>query len=87
MRSMNFVNISMEGSTATIGGGAESGGVICDLWSQGKQTGMVTMLPDSDLHEKLTESDKSYSNHSRTYYHDSMFDSVWMRYEFDNRLV
>lgn len=76
MRGMNFVNFSKEGSITTIGGGTDSGEVIRDLWSQGKQTGMVTMLPDSDLSKKLTGFEKSYSNHSRTYYQTSIIDSL-----------
>lgn len=38
MRGMVFVDVSKNGSVATIGGGTESGEVIAALWAQGKQT-------------------------------------------------
>lgn len=40
------------------------------------QTGMVTVVPDSDLREKINELKEPYSTHSRTCYHDSIIDSL-----------
>lgn len=40
MRGMVYVRISEDGSSATIGGGTQSGEVIAALWAKGKQAGM-----------------------------------------------
>lgn len=39
MTKLAYVNVSGDGTSATIGGGSKTGGVIRALWSQGKQAG------------------------------------------------
>lgn len=40
MRGMAYVHVSDDGTSATIGGGTQSGEVIAALWARGKQAGM-----------------------------------------------
>lgn len=49
MRGMVFVHISDDGSSATIGGGTESGEVIAALWAQGKQTSTFPPFSGVDI--------------------------------------